>query len=112
MTGHAHTHACTYFVSIIELFKTKLFEKRALQILVTLGAQLRPGESVTSLLAARLEHRRIWRSQQQVSQAGHTSLSVINTYFSPPWFTVYAATALESTLHPERWLRPCVTARV
>lgn len=66
--GHAHTRAFTYFVLIIELFKTnscfKLFEKGAFQILVTLRAQLRPGEAVTSLLAACLGHCRVWKSQQ------------------------------------------------
>lgn len=58
-----HTRACTYFVSVIEAFKPKLFEKGASRILVTLGAQLRAGEAVTSLLAVCLEHGTIWKAQ-------------------------------------------------
>lgn len=59
MLRHMHAHK----LLIAELFKTKLFEKGAFKNLMALGAQMRPGEAVASLLASCLGHCGMWKSQ-------------------------------------------------
>lgn len=48
-------------------------------------------------------------SSRCLGRLEHPNLSVINTYFSPPWFTTHGATAVESMFYPEPLTEPCVT---